>query len=148
MSNSAFSQSAAPSSFADLTGVPDDNAALAAALALKADAVPTYIANISQAGTSAPTVDSVIINTAGITPTYGYAATGTYTLTSVGSFISGKVVSQLLNANDGDTSSFGAIGIAIRADNDTINLLVVSLTSGLSVDGSLTQSQLVIQIYP
>jgi hypothetical protein len=37
MSNSAFSQSAAPSSFADLTGVPDDNAALAAALAGKAD---------------------------------------------------------------------------------------------------------------
>jgi hypothetical protein len=88
MSNSAFSQNAPASSFADLTGVPDDNAALAAALAGKAD---TYIAQLSTIDGSHPPVVDGESNGLGGSPVWTSGNTGTATLTLAGAFAVGKV---------------------------------------------------------
>jgi hypothetical protein len=69
MSNSAFSQNAAPSSFADLTGVPDDNAALAAALAGKQDRTRDIITLTAIADSRTLDGTEDIIIATGVSPT-------------------------------------------------------------------------------
>lgn len=50
---------------------------------------------ISQTGTSAPTLDSVIINTVGGTLVWSYVSTGVYRATLSGAFPSGKLFAPL-----------------------------------------------------
>lgn len=108
----------------------------------------SYVAAISQSGTSDPTVDLVLSNTLGITPVFARAGDGSYTVTSVGDFPVNRTYANIAGLNDGDTSSLGAIGTALRADDDTVNILTVSFPAGLAADGYLTNSILTIQVYP
>jgi tripartite-type tricarboxylate transporter receptor subunit TctC len=81
MSNSAFSQNAPASSFADLTGVPDDNAALATALAGKAN-----VADIPKRykfhGDGGAATGTVVANTLGVTINVTNPSTGEYFFTA------------------------------------------------------------------
>jgi hypothetical protein len=141
MSNSAFSQNAPASSFADLTGVPDDNAALAAALAGKADAVPTYVAFIEQSGTDAP-VATVLKNTLGGEVVWTYDGVGFYTGTLAGAF---PPVRTAISFNPGFNTSL--LGWDCSAStNDTVQIL--QYDNGSPADGIGSTSILKIEVYP
>ena len=100
MSNSAFSQNAPASSFADLTGVPDDNAALAAALAGKADAIPQY----KFTGDGGATTGTVAKNTYPTAFTVTNPGAGQYRFAAVSGtpFTTGKTFVSIM-AIDGST---------------------------------------------
>lgn len=58
-----------------------------------------YTALLSQTGTSAPTA-TVLENTLGVTPTFGYGSVGNYTITIAGEFNEAKTFYTLQQAND------------------------------------------------
>lgn len=129
MSNSAFSQSAAPSSFADLTGVPDDNAALAAALAGKADAVPYFEAVVNQSGTDDPVL-TILHNDLGGTPTMFRDDMAVYVLVITGAFTSDK------------TTGYYSRGTVIYNDADKVYI------NNLSGTDTIANASLLIKVYP
>lgn len=107
----------------------------------------SYVAAISQGGTDAPTVDEVLSNSLGITPVFARAGSGVYSVASTGAFPEGRTAAHIYGLTDGDTSSIGAIGDAIRADDDTVNILTVSFPAGSASDGYLNKSILEIKVY-
>lgn len=144
MSNSAFSQNAPASSFADLTGVPDDNAALAAALAGKADKtckVYAFIAN--QTGTDAP-VMTVLQNDLGGTVVWARSVTGQYEGTLSGAF---PVDKTMITVN-GCLASQVANGVVTELSRTSDNLLTIITSDGGSpVDGQLFNTGFKVEVY-
>jgi len=127
--------------FGDLEGTPQDNTSLAQQLetisntiGTKADAIPTYRAILNQSGTSAP-VDSDPYNTTGITPSFAYAATGTYTISMVGLPAAG-VRAFVTSGNNP-----GFIFCSYTGDLETIDLLTYN-TSGSPANGILANAHL------
>lgn len=116
------------------------NAATTAALDGKADAIPTYRAILNQSGTSAP-VASDEYNTTEITPSYGYASPGNYTISMVGLPVGG--VRVLI------TNGFGACFLTCyyTGDGETIELATLN-TSNVAVNGILAYASIQITIDP
>lgn len=101
-----------------------------------------YTALFNQSGASAPTV-TVLENTLGGTPTFGYTSAGNWTATLTGAFISGKTVATISYGDASGTVS-GRIGVS-RFSNNVLNIWQVY--NGLASDGNLTNCFFEIRIY-
>ena len=86
-----------------------------------------YTALLTQSGTNAP-VDIVLQNTLGVTVTYGYTSTGTYSLELSTAYVYDKVgifISPVGNSNDYSVSSTigiqynGTTGYVLRTFDNT-----------------------------
>jgi hypothetical protein len=76
-----------------------------------------YTALLSQSGTDAP-VATVLENTLGVTPTYGYSSAGDYTLISAGFFTEDKKY-----LFQGQVNNFDDLVVSLeRNDDDTIRI--------------------------
>jgi len=136
-----------PVGFGDLTGTPQDNTSLAQQLetlangiGAKADAIPTYRAILNQSGTSAP-VASDEYNTTEITPSYGYASPGNYTISMVGLPVGGV---RVLITNGNGACFFTCY---YTGDGETIELATLN-TSNVAVNGILANASIQITIDP
>ena len=103
-----------------------------------------YSALISQSGTTAPTA-TILENTLGFTPTWGYANTGTYILSSSGEWTGNEFVISSYGGVSGVTVVFDFV----REDSDTNDLLfkVYTVDPYTEVNGSLISASLEIRQY-
>lgn len=134
------------------TVIKEANEADAANAALIAEVAPVsgvlkYTALLTQVGTSAPTA-SVLANTLSAAPVLAYAGVGQYTLTLVGAFPVDKTILLTGTASDGDTSSsIFSIG-AQRVSDDVISITTHTASTGAAVDGVISKTSFVIEVYP
>ena len=108
-----------------------------AKLATKADAVPTYIATLTQSGTDAP-VATVIKNTLGGVVTFGYASPGAYMVTATGLLTTGKTA---IFCGDG---SMLVVGITMNG----FGLNSIDLSIPGPDDNLLAGHTIKIEVYP
>jgi hypothetical protein len=99
----------------------------------------SYIANISQTGTNAPTAD-VFENSLGGTVTFSYVGVGQYELTLTGAFTADKTVIEVNNFVSG-----GLIQ-AFRKDADDIVINTFN-TSLAATNGVLSDSSIIVKVY-
>ena len=105
-----------------------------------------YFAIITQAGTDAPTVDSVVINTLGFTPVWEYVGGGEYRIPFSSTLDSRKLTSDIIKDYDGNTPITGykvANDAAISASNfsnfnNTVITTVTQSDGKILVGGSFT----------
>lgn len=93
----------------------------------------SYVANLTQTGTNAPSV-TVLFNNTGFTPMWGYIGVGIYSCTAVGMFTSGAWV--IINPS----SSEGILNTAVIDSDDTVTVYVMDLRDAL---GSLINDALI-----
>ncbi len=101
--------------------------------------IKRYVALISQSGTSAPTV-TVLENSLGFTPTFGYTSAGLYDVASASGFTSNKtcvILQAGINSRAGATVA-GVSSITLTSQN----------SSGTLTDGILNNNTLKIEVYP
>ena len=101
----------------------------------------SYMAIISQAGTGAPTVDTLLENTLGGTITFEYLSLGTYRVVSPVLFTNNKTTVTVSNGYYSPT--------IISAYNNSTSRIIVSCNdlSGALVNDSLIRSVLEIRVY-
>ena len=102
-----------------------------------------YTAFISQTGTSTPTATSVLKDTVG-SPVWARTAAGTYTLTKVGAFTSGKTVP----IDDNYTDQAGNLYKLNRTSADVMTLYsYAAADTSVLADGVLSNRYINIEIY-
>lgn len=103
--------------------------------------VKRYKALISQTGTSAPTV-TILENTLG-TVTYSYSSTGIYSANSSGLFTPGKTYwNTAAGANASTVSAFNMFSSSVMFLN------VKQVSTGSNIDGALSDTPILIEVYP
>jgi len=110
-------------------GLPDNETngyQLFEALQKAARPYNTYVAELTQTGTSAPTAVVMENNLSG-TPTLGYSNVGIYTLSLTGEFDASKTVAFI------STRTASRVGKISRSDDDTIVILIED-DSGTSIN--------------
>jgi hypothetical protein len=115
--------------------------------------VKVYRALLTQTGTTAP-VATILENTLGFTPVYGYTDVGQYTLTQLGGFPLDKTI---IDCSRGYSNFFGGIVLSeqkmsvVAFDADTIYISTVvgtSATDGLMDAGTYINAWIEIKVYP
>ena len=114
-----------------------------AALAGKADAVPTYIALLTQEGTSAP-VATIKLNTLSGPIVWTRYDVGAYTGTLAGAFDPAKTI--VINGGQ-TTDGVGFFVFAKVADSDTIQVNTSDAAAAGS-DAELFNTSIIIYAYP
>ena len=105
-----------------------------------------YTALLTQTGTTAP-VAIVLQNTLGVTVTYGYTATGVYSIELGTAYASGKVgifISPFGNSNNYALSST----IGFQYDGTTGYILRTFDSTGALSDKGLGNTMIEIRVYP
>lgn len=106
----------------------------------------SYIALLTQTSTNAPTA-IVLQNTLGVTVTYGYTATGVYSIELGTAYASGKVgifISPFGNSNNYALSST----IGFQYDGTTGYILRTFDSTGALSDKGLGNTMIEIRVYP
>lgn len=104
----------------------------------------SYVAIISQTGTSAPTVDTLLENTIGAAVTFGYSAVGEYTINTTGnSFTTNKTSISVTPGRKTTSNVF--LGTTI-ANTQIINLYSQN-TAGSPTNGLISQVLVEIRVY-
>jgi hypothetical protein len=105
---------------------------LAASLGTSAPGTKVYRARLTQAGTAEP-VATVLVNTLGETPTYGYVSTGKYTLNIVAPLF---VEAKTFRATSGPVDDSEEVYVAASrvASTTQMTLYVQRVTNGSSTD--------------
>jgi len=103
----------------------------------------TYLLNVSQIGTSAPTINSHYSTELNSTITLGRSAVGTYNLIgSTSEFLVNKVFLQISNGSGGANTIVGIV----RSSDTQIIFYSANSTTGILTDGLLTNAQIEIKI--
>jgi hypothetical protein len=110
---------------------------------INTDGVKRYLALLTQSGTSSP-VATVLENTLGGTPTFGYVEAGSYTATLTGAFTADKTVVFM----GGTTIGGGYVIEGARIDNNTIAFSTYDVGGAIQTDNVLSATAIEIRIYP
>lgn len=111
------------------------------------DAIPvykSYTAIITQTGTSAPTVDTLLFNNLGDTVTYTYSAVGEYNVKITGHLFTTNKTVIFLTAGRRVTSNV-TLGTTI-ANDETITIYSYN-NSGTATNGLISQVSIEIRVY-
>ena len=104
-----------------------------------------YTAVISQTGTGAPTVDYVLKNTLGFTPTFNYSGAGSYTIQAPAlNWSANKVI---VFVNPGYQAIAHTIGWE-RSSTTLLSLYTVNSTNNTFTNSLLNKASIEIRIYP
>ena len=101
----------------------------------------SYVARISQSGTSAPTAD-VVYNNTGLTPAFLYNNTGSYTMS--GPWPTGTVFHQAVPTANGD---YGLLTLALSGTDISMTSVFLDAPNSQS-DDLITDVLVEIHIYP
>lgn len=110
-----------------------------------------YTALLTQSGTDAPT--SIILNnTLGITPTWSYIGTGSYRLTSTGTFTEKTFLIISDNNNNGGGGSYNNVNYKFYVNStDSLNIQTLdfddNIASFVSEDSILSNTPIEIRVY-
>jgi len=108
-----------------------------------------YTAVISQSGTSAPTVDYVLENTLGFSPTFGYVSQGIYSISSSFAWTNLKTV-LLLTPGIMPTGGGVDAGVALgweRTSSSVIQLKSKKTSDNADTDSLISKATIEIRIY-
>ena len=109
----------------------------------------SYVAVISQAGTSAPTEDYVLENTLPFTPTYSYSAAGQYVINSATNGWTSQKTIVFINPGY-MPSGFVNTGVALgweRNSNSAITIKSKDTSTGTDTDGLVFLATIEIRVY-
>jgi hypothetical protein len=104
----------------------------------------SYVAIITQSGTSAPTVNTLLENTLGATVTFGYTNVGEYTINITGNkFTTNKTV--IIVGPGRKTTANTFLGTTIASDQ--LIVLYSQNPSGTPTNGLISQVTVEIRVY-
>lgn len=108
-----------------------------------------YEATIAQSGTGAPTA-TIMRNTLGVTPTWGYTSTGIYTLTATGKFTANKTTISINGATIPTSATVISFINGVRTSADVLTFTTKNAnitTPAVAVGNDIFNTTIRIRVY-